>query len=283
MQGCLRAGPFPVNAARWTPPPARPKARRMEISAFLPEALPLWVAVFAVVAAFFTSALTAAFGLGGGLALLAVMSAVFPAPAVIPVHGVAQLGANASRFYLQRRDAVWPIVLWFAAGGVIGAALGGRLAVEMPVWALRGGVAVFILYTVWGPRPKSFSPGVKTFFFTGAVGSFLTMFFGATGPIAATMLSATKLGRLNIVATHAACMVAQHGLKIVAFGLLGFAYGEWAALIALILIAGFLGAVAGTRYLRAMPDTTFRRGFKFILSAVALYLMIAAAMDFRKD
>lgn len=255
----------------------------METSVLLPDALPLWAAAVAVAAAFFTSALTAAFGLGGGLALLAVMSTVFPAPAVIPVHGVAQLGSNASRFILQRRDAVWPIVLWFAAGGVIGAAIGGRLVVEMPVWALRAGVGVFILYTVWGPRPKSFSPGVKTFFFTGAIGSFLTMFFGATGPIAATMLSATKLGRLNIVATHAACMVAQHGLKIIAFGVLGFAYGEWAALIALIVAAGFAGAVVGTHTLRAMPEKTFKQGFKYILSAIAIYLLFAAAMDFRKD
>lgn len=253
----------------------------MDLSPFLPDALPLWAAITAIVAAFFTSALTAAFGLGGGLALLAVMSTVFPAPAVIPVHGVAQIGSNASRLYLQRHDAVWPIVLWFAAGGVIGAGLGGRLAVEMPVWALRAGVGAFILFTVWGPRPKSFSPGVKTFFLTGAVGSFLTMFFGATGPIAAAMLSATGLGRLNIVATHAACMVVQHGLKILVFGILGFAYGEWAVLIAAILLAGFIGAVVGTHYLRAMPEETFKRGFKYILSAVAVYLLFAEAAEFR--
>jgi len=251
----------------------------MDFSPFLPEALPAWAAASVIVAAFFTSALTAAFGLGGGLALLAVMSAFLPAPAVIPVHGVAQIGSNASRFYLQRTDAVWPIVLWFGAGGIIGAGLGGRLAIETPVWALRGGVAAFILFALWGPRPKSFSPGVKTFFLTGAVGSFLSMFFGATGPIAATMLSATRLGRLNIVATHAACMVAQHGLKIVAFGVLGFAYGQWAAFIIATVLSGFLGAVVGTRFLRTMREQTFRRAFSIILTAVALYLLAAAAAD----
>jgi uncharacterized membrane protein YfcA len=251
------------------------------LALFLPDGLPLWAALTAVIAAFFSAALTAAFGLGGGLALLAVMSTVFPAPAVIPVHGVAQIGSNAGRFYLQRKDVVWRIALWFALGGVIGAAFGGRLAVEMPVWALRAGVGIFILYTVWGPRPKSFSPGLKTFFFTGAVGSFLTMFFGATGPIAATMLSATQLGRLNIVATHAACMVAQHGMKIIAFGLLGFAYGKWAPLIVVILVAGFAGTYIGTHYLRKMPEETFKRGFTFVLTVIAIYLLGAAAFEFR--
>ena len=248
---------------------------------FLPEGLPLWAAIAVIGASFFTAALTAAFGLGGGLALLAVMSAVFPAAAVVPVHGVAQLGSNAGRFFLQRKDVLWPIALWFTAGGVIGATLGGRLAVDMPVWALRAGVGAFILMTVWGPKPKSFSPGVKTFFGTGAVAAFLTMFFGATGPIAATMLSASKLNRLKITATHAACMTAQHGLKILVFGILGFAYGEWAAIILAILLAGFAGTTLGTRYLRQMPEQVFQNGFKAILSVVAIYLMLAAAADFR--
>ncbi len=256
----------------------------MELLAnFLPDSLPLWAAALAIIAAFFTAALTAAFGLGGGLALLAVMSAVFPAPAVVPIHGVAQLGSNAGRFYLQRQDVVWKIVLWFSVGGLIGALLGGRLAVEMPVWLLRAGVAAFILYTVWGPRMPSMTPGIKTFFVTGAVGSFLTMFFGATGPIAATMLSATKLGRLNIVATHAACMVIQHGFKIIIFGVLGFAYGEWALLTVAIVLSGLAGTTLGTHYLRKMPEQTFQQGFRVVLTAIAIYLLIAAGLSFRTN
>lgn len=252
------------------------------LASLLPESVPIWAAALVIFASFFTAALTAAFGLGGGLALLAAMSAVFPAAAVIPVHGVAQAGANAGRFYLQRRDVVWPIVLWFSLGGLIGAGIGGRLAVEAPVWLLRGGVGAFILFTVWGPKPKSFAPGQWTFFLTGVAAGFLTMFFGATGPIAATMLSATALARLNIVATHAAAMVIQHAVKIAAFGLLGFAYGEWVWLIVVILVAGFAGTYLGTHYLREMPEATFKRGFKFLLTAIAVFLIAAAVIDFAR-
>ncbi len=251
----------------------------METIHFLPDGVPLWAAVVSVIAAFLAAALTAAFGIGGGLALLAVMSVVFPAPAVVPVHGVAQLGSNAGRFILQMKDTIWPIVFWFAGGGVIGALIGGRLAVELPVWALRAGVAIFILYTIWGPRPRGFSPGPVTFFSTGAVGSFLTMFFGATGPIAATMLSATKLNRLNMVATHASCMVAQHGLKILVFGVLGFAYAPWVWLILAILGFGFLGTWLGTHSLRRMPEEVFRRGFRYVLTVIAAYLLVAAGLE----
>jgi len=251
------------------------------VALLLPEGLPLWAATVAIIAAFLASALTAAFGIGGGLALLAVMSAVFPAPAVVPVHGVAQLGSNAGRFLLQYRDVLWPIVLWFSAGGIIGAVLGGQLAVDMPVWALRAGVGFFILFTVWGPKPNQFLPGPITFFTTGAMGSFLGMFFGATGPIAASMLATIKHGRMTKVATHAACMVMQHGLKILVFGILGFAYTEWAALITLIVICGFAGTVVGTHFLRRMPEETFKHGFNGVLTIVACYLLLAAFIDFR--
>lgn len=243
------------------------------VADLLPEGVGPLAAGLVIAASFFTAALTAAFGLGGGLALLAVMSTLFPPSAVIPVHGLAQLGANASRLFLQRAAVVWPVVLWFGLGGAIGAAIGGRLYVELPEAALRAAVGAFVLYTVWGPMPKAFSPGAKTFFLTGLVGSFLTMFFGATGPIAASMLGATKFDRLRIVATHAGCMTLQHALKSVAFGLLGFAFADWAFVALAILAAGFAGSFAGTRLLRAMPEARFRMGFRAVLSFFGIYLL----------
>ena len=43
-------------------------------------------------------------------------------------HGVAQLGANFSRFTLQQRHVLWPIILWFALGSALGAFVGGLIA-----------------------------------------------------------------------------------------------------------------------------------------------------------
>lgn len=248
------------------------------LASFAPEDVSPLAAALVVFASFFTAALTAALGLGGGLALLAVMSILFPPSAVIPVHGVAQLGANFSRLAFQRRSVVWPIILWFALGGVMGSAIGGRIVVALPEAALRAAVGGFVLFTVWGPKPKAFAPGVKTFFLTGLIGAFLTMFFGATGPIAAVMLSAAKLDRMQIVATHAACMVAQHALKTLAFGVLGFAFAKWALLISAILAAGFFGSWFGTRLLRLMPEARFRAGFRAVLTFFGVYLIGAGAL-----
>ena len=249
------------------------------LSTFTPEGVTPLVAALVVTASYFTSALTASFGLGGGLALLALMSALFPPAAVVPVHGVAQLGSNLSRATLQRAHIVWPVVLWFSVGGLLGSLLGGRLYVALPEGLLKAGVGAFVLFTVLGPKPSGFSPGAKSFFLTGAASGFLTMFFSATGPIAAAMISAAKLDKLRTVATHAGCMVAQHATKTLVFGAIGFAFADWALLIALILAAGFLGAWSGTKLLRRLPEQDFRRGFTAVLVAFGAYLLAAGLIE----
>ena len=245
----------------------------------LPDAVSPLAAILVVAASFFTSALTAAFGLGGGLALLGVMGALFPPAAVIPVHGLAQLGSNAGRLYLQRASVVWPTALWFAGGSLIGTALGARLYVEAPERVLQFLIGAFVLITVWGPKPKGFSPGVTTWTLTGAASALLSMFVGATGPIAAAMVGAAKIDKLKTVATHAAAMTAQHLMKAIAFGFVGFAYADWALLIAAIVIAGFAGTMAGTKALNAMPEEKFRKGFTLVLTFFGVYLIGRAVVE----
>lgn len=244
--------------------------------AILPEGVSLLQAIIVIITACMAAALTASLGLGGGMVLLAVMSAALPIVAVIPVHGVAQLGSNAGRALLQLRHVVWPIFLWFGLGGLLGTFLGGQVVVSMPVWFLKTAIACFILFSVWGPKFQIPSPGPRAFFLTGAVGAFLTLFFGATGPIAATMLARANLDRFATMATHGACMLAQHLMKVVTFGALGFAYAPWVPLIAMVLLAGFVGTLAGTRMLTHLPEAKFKAGFKLVITLIAFYLLVSA-------
>lgn len=250
-------------------------------STLLPDGLSAIEAAVVVISSFFTSALTASFGLGGGLALLAIMGAAMPPAAVIPVHGVAQLGSNASRLFLQRNSVIWPIVLWFMSGSLLGSIVGARIYVEIPEALLQALIGAFVLATVYGPKPKGFAPGKKTYFATGAASAVLSMFVGATGPIAAAMVGAARLDKLKTVATHAGAMTAQHLLKSIAFGFVGFAYFDWAAIIAAVVIAGFLGAAAGTRLLRDMPEQKFRKGFTLVLTFFGCYLIGTALLGLR--
>ncbi|MBT3334540.1 MAG: sulfite exporter TauE/SafE family protein, partial [Rhodospirillaceae bacterium] len=63
----------------------------------LPGGMSPLVAILLLGISAFTSLISAAFGLGGGLVLLAVMATVMPAAALVPVHGVVQIGSNFGR------------------------------------------------------------------------------------------------------------------------------------------------------------------------------------------
>ena len=74
----------------------------LDVSFLLPPGLEIWPALGLVFLSFFTSAITAAFSLGGGMLLLSVMVIVLPASAIVPVHGLVQFGSNSGRTLLRR-------------------------------------------------------------------------------------------------------------------------------------------------------------------------------------
>ena len=100
------------------------------------------------------------------------------------------------------------------------------------------------------------------------------MFFGATGTFVSAMVKTLKLGRLDHVATHAACMVAQHVIKVVVFGLLGFAFAPYFGLTAAMIVSGFIGTVVGKRFLVKMNDVLFHRVLSIVLTILAGFLLV---------
>ena len=110
--------------------------------------------VVLVVLSFVSSILTAALGAGGGLLMLSVMATTMPAAAVIPVHGIVQLGSNGGRALLAREHVVCRVTAVLLAGGIVGALLGSLLLFRLPMDWLQLSIAVFVLYMVWSPTPR---------------------------------------------------------------------------------------------------------------------------------
>ena len=240
---------------------------------FIPDALSPLTAILLLFTSFVTSALTAAVGLGGGIALIAVMASLMPPLALVPVHGVVQLGSNAGRAFVQRRHIDPAIALWFAGGAILGAALGGLIAVNLPATWLRLGIAFFVLWTVWGRVPKLDHARKQAMGVAGFIATGLSMFFGATGPIGGSVLSTLGLTRHQFVANQAITSMTMHVCKIAAFGFLGFAFAPWIGFIALMVFFGFMGTLAGTRLLGRMQEKTFKKGFKLVMTLLALNLI----------
>ncbi|MEJ6784079.1 sulfite exporter TauE/SafE family protein [Aminobacter sp. Piv2-1] len=244
------------------------------LAALLPNGLDPLVAGLLVVASAFTSALTAAFGVGGGVAMLTLMGLFVPVAALIPVHGAVQLGSNTGRAWHQRANVRMDVAAPFIAGSVIGAIIGAFVVVQLPDALLKLVLGVFVIAITWTKIP-----GIDKLTRAGlAIGSVVValvgMLVGATGPLVSVLFAQFFANdRKALVATHAAGMVAQHGLKIVVFGLAGFAFWDWLPLIAAMIVSGYLGTLYGTRLLERMPEESFRKWFKIAITVLALDLL----------
>lgn len=238
----------------------------------LPDGMTELVFAALIATSFAGSLITVALGIGGGGVLLAVMATLIPPAALIPTHGVIQIGSNLGRALITFRHIYWPALPAFALGSVIGAASGGMLVVSLPPEWVQIGVGSFVIWSVLGKAPKAVRDWPVL---VGAVSSFLTMFFGATGLFVATYTKSQNLPRHDHVATHATLMTVQHGVKSIAFGLLGFAFAHWWAFIAAMIVAGFLGTVVGKAALNRIDDRRFRLALDGILILLSLRLIYA--------
>ena len=232
------------------------------------------IAMTLIAVSFLGSFITAAFGIGGGAVLIAVFATLLPATAIIPVHGLVQLGSNVGRVALTFEHLHRSVVPAFFIGSALGVAIGIAFVVQLDAAVIQIGVGVFIIWSIL-MRPPAFmrrSAGIA-----GTISSFLTMFFGATGPFIAAFVKTQELDRMGHTATHATLMTIQHALKTVAFGFLGFAFSVWAGLVAVLIAAGFLGTVAGRHVLLRVDEKLFRFALNLILAMLAARLIYAGA------
>jgi len=223
---------------------------------------------------FLTSAITASLGGGGGLLMLAAMATVMPAAAVIPVHGLVQLGSNGGRALLSHRHVMRRITATLLTGAAVGAVAGSVVLLSLPVQLLQLSIALFIVLVVWLPLP-AFGGASPSALSTGAFGvltGFLSLFVGATGPIVGAYIHRIAADRFAIVATVAACMTGLNVLKLAAFSVVGFGWLEWLALALLMIASGALGTWCGLRMLGRFSERGFRRAFRLLLTALALHL-----------
>jgi uncharacterized membrane protein YfcA len=221
----------------------------------------------------FTSFLTAAIGAGGGLLLLVVMASFMPMATVIPVHGLVQLGSNANRMVLTRRYIDSNMLLYFTAGGLLGALCASFLVSDLPLDWMKLAVGLFVLYLLWGKRPGIKGSTALGQALAGVVTTFLSMFVGASGPLVGSYLHAKGYQKMCFTATFSASMTVQHALKAVVYGAAGFAFWQWLPLIIAMIGAGTIGTWLGLKVLHTIPAEKFQRSVQIVLSVLSINLM----------
>lgn len=219
-----------------------------------------------------TSLVTAFAGLGGGLLLLALMAQLFAPSILIPLHGVAQFFSNANRGFIHRTKLEWTYLKPFMLGSVIGAFAFVPLVVFIDPVVSAIAVGAFILLVTWFPTWLKVSklPAI----FSGVLTSGLGVLFGATGPLAMSAYPKANWSKEQIVGNHGAAMTFQHGVKVAAYFVAGINLMAYLPHIAVLFGGAWLGTYIGTHLLRKITDDRFKTILKWVLTALALRLIV---------
>ena len=222
---------------------------------------------------FFTSLVSASFGLGGGTMLVAIMASLLNPTAIIPVHGVIQINSNLVRAMMLRTHIKFIWVLPFVIGSIVGVTLASQILFAIPRNIFQGIIGLFILYSLWAPSIQVVKSSWLIFIGIGIVSSFATMFVGGTGLLVAPFVKAITDERRVTVATHATFMSCQHGVKILTFGILGFTFAPYLPLMTIMILLGITGTWDGKSILTKMSEKKFRLAFNTVLILLATRLI----------
>ena len=236
----------------------------------IPVELSEFTFYFLIFVSMVTSFITAAFGIGGGAVLIGLLALKLPPFALLPIHGIVQIGSNFGRTVIFIKEIKKDVLIPFTLGTILGSSLGGTFFIQIDPWLLQLIVAMFILWSVFGKIPAI---GASHITFGGMFSGFFTMFFGASGTLVAGMVKTMKLEPVNHLATHSALMTIQHLIKVVIFGFVGFAYGEYFFLITGMIISGFIGTLVGKKVLIKFGKKYFQVVLNTILTFIALNLI----------
>lgn len=236
----------------------------------MPTELSEFTVYFLISASMMTSFISAAFGIGGGAILLGLLALKLPSIALLPIHGIVQIGSNLGRAVIFFKDIKRGPLIPFGIGTILGASLGGSLFVQIEPWLLQLSVAIFILWSVFGKIPAI---GSTHIIFGGIFSGFLTMFFGASGAVVAGMVKTMKLNPINHLATHSALMTIQHLIKVIIFGFIGFVYAEYFLLITAMIFSGFIGTLIGKKVLVKLGHKYFKIVLNVVLTLISLNLI----------
>jgi uncharacterized membrane protein YfcA len=232
-------------------------------------------------AALITATISGMIGMGGGMSLLGVMTAILPASVVVPTHGVAQLTSNFTRTFAFLKHVKLKLYGIYAPFLLVGAGLATWLYDGEKMAWFKPGIGAFILiFLVWRRfSPKLRAPPIWVYPFVGTATGLLTVFVGATGPFIAPFFLRDDLTKEQIIGTKAACQATGHALKIPAFLYLGFDYAAHWPLLVVLCAGAVVGTFLGKWLLGKLTQRTFVWIFEIVLAALAVYLIASGLLS----
>lgn len=221
-------------------------------------------------ASLITSAITAVTGMGGGLLLIAILPSLLPPNAVIPIHGVAQLSSNLSRFVLDIKDTCIKPVALFSIGSLFGAYFGASLLSKINLNLLPLFISVFILFIIWLPISEFLKRIPGKYLSIGVIQTALSLYVGATGPISASVLISDGYNSNQVIVSNAAINTVINTIKSIVFFMLGFSFSEYYIHIFSMIICAVIGSFLGSKIRKSFDEKIVKMTLKIIISLFCL-------------
>lgn len=230
-----------------------------------------------------SSFLSGIFGMAGGVILMGVLATLVPVATAMMIHGAVQMISNGYRAFLWREHINWRIFRRYAQGSAVAVLLLFALSWrpdKQTVYVLLGLVAML----VWLPKQLLDLDIQKRFQAEGAgfVVQALNTVAGVAGPLLDQFFVRTDMLRHEIVATKAVTQVLAHFVKILFWSMPVIAAAGVQALPPWWLILGaaplsMLGTTLGGKVLDRMSDVNFKRGMKYLVTAIGAVMLMKAA------
>jgi len=232
--------------------------------------------IFLGIISMVSSTAAAVFGLGGGLILISFLPDFLPADAIVPVHGVTQLASNTSRAFFSYRSIVWRLLPLFFAGSLLGAALFGILVINISTAYIPVFIGFYILLKLWSERMGKLLSSFDNLFILGFLQTGLGVLVGSTGHLAMPRLLKEISDRDGIVSTSGMFMSLSHGLKLLAYGIIGFKFSQYFPLLVCMVSGALIGSFGGTLLRRKISNRWFSQILKILLTVMALRMIYSA-------
>ena len=216
--------------------------------------------------------------MGGGMLLIALMPGLIPTAAIIPIHAITQLVSNVSRAAFGWRDIDWSLIPAVTMGSIAGAWFGAELYSSLDLRWIPALIGAIILFITWFKLPRPRGGNQLALVLLGFYQTGLGMVAGATGPLGAAVLFKHNRDKDWLVVNTAVYMSLNHGLRMFAFGLLGFAFLPWLNLIVAMAIAVTLGSWVGTKIRGIIPQRNFQLWFKLLVTVLAIRMIVITIM-----
>ncbi|NQY22116.1 MAG: sulfite exporter TauE/SafE family protein [Campylobacteraceae bacterium] len=219
---------------------------------------------------FLTSTLSAITGVGGGMALIAILPSFLSANILIPIHGLSQLFSNISRAVFSYKDIYKKAVPLYFMGSILGVTLSSSFFLLLSFTYIPLFIAIYILLSLWSKKFDFYIKRFENYFILGFLQSSLSLIVGATGALAMPKLIKDCRNNNQVVVSVAALSAITHLLKIIVFIFLGFSFLEHVNLIISMSISAILGSYIGTFFRKKFNSNKLLLLIKIILTILAV-------------